>query len=162
MQYRLLSAPAVAQTFVAVIGAGEDSYNAYMEARAAFVKFGESSEELQMMREAAQVLTHQDAKRAATMLETELVPRLVEAGKLDEVAKMHRSIAETVKEDDIDLCMEHYRKAADMFLSAGSKSDMVKCKLKIAEMSAEHENYAEAITLFVEVSCSQGVPRSLW
>jgi hypothetical protein len=122
-----------------------------MEARSAFAKIGEDIEELQMMREAAQVLTHQDAKLAATMLETELVPRLVEAGKLDEVAKMHRTIAETVKDDDLDLCMEHYRKAADMFLSAGSKSDMVKCKLKIAEMAASHEDYDEAISMFVEV-----------
>lgn len=142
--------------------AGGEAYAAFMEARGAFAKIREEVEEIQMMREAAQSLMHDDPKKAANMLETELVPRLVEAGKLADVAKMHQQIAETVRDEDIDVSMDHYRKAADMFLSAGAKSDMVKCKLKLGEFAGTHENYDEAVAMFVEVRASIHPHKRVW
>lgn len=136
---------------MACVAAGEEATNAFKEAAALFGKLREPSEELQMLREAATSLTHKDAKEAARMLEEVLVPRLVDAGKLDEVGRMHLQIAESLDGEDVDAAMEHYRQAMNMFTSAGAASEALKCKLKLGQELGRQEMYDEAVDMFVQV-----------
>jgi len=97
-------------------------------------------------------MTHHDAKRAAAMMEASVIPRMVEAGKLSEVAKMHKEIGDVLRDDDMDAALDHYRRAADMYTSAGSATDALKCNLFVAAELASRMEYDAAIPLFVEVS----------
>jgi ribosomal protein L17 len=141
--------------------AGEEACNAFLEARALYAKLKDDSEETQMLREAATALVHHDSRKTAKLLEEELVPRLVDAGKFDEVGKLHRQIAETVAEEDMDASLEHYRAAVGMFISGGSRAEALKCQIKIGEMAAVNKDYREAEEMFVAVSGPGRRPRGV-
>lgn len=132
--------------------AGEEASKAFLEARSMFVKMNDPIEERQALRSAAEALAHYDGKAAAKLIESELLPKLVDNGKFDEAGKLLMQVAQTCEEDDIDGALHHYNGAVDMFTSGGSESNAIKCKLRIAELAGEREDYDTAVRQFTEVA----------
>ncbi|PAV62868.1 hypothetical protein WR25_15931 [Diploscapter pachys] len=75
-------------------------------------------------------------------------------GRFTMAAKNHVSIAELYESDcpDKAQCVAHYQKAADYYKGEESKSSAMKCLIKVAEYSADLEQYRKAISVFEEIA----------
>ncbi len=79
-----------------------------------------------------------DPKTATVILETEALPRMVDAGRLSQAAKLHQEVAETLEEEEQrEEAMLHYQKAADLFNAENAASTASKCLVKIAFLAAQ-------------------------
>lgn len=77
-------------------------------------------------------------------------------GRFTMAAKQHQFIAEMYETEltDNDRAIYHYQQAADYFRGEESNASANKCMLKVAQYSAQLENYRKAIEIYEEVSSS--------
>ncbi|KAK9903527.1 hypothetical protein WJX75_008075 [Coccomyxa subellipsoidea] len=76
-----------------------------------------------------------------------------EAGRLGMAAKNLREVAETLEKRGMkDEAIEFYTQAADLFAGEEQTSEANKCRLKVAQFSAELENYQPAIQIYEDVA----------
>ncbi|CAD5224867.1 unnamed protein product [Bursaphelenchus okinawaensis] len=75
-------------------------------------------------------------------------------GRFNMAAKVHTTIAEIYETDSPDkqLCAKHYQIAADFYKGEESKSSATKCLVKVAQVSAELEQYRKAIEVYEEIA----------
>lgn len=75
-------------------------------------------------------------------------------GRFTMAAKQHQSIAEMYETEfvDFDKAIYHYQQAADYFRGEESNASANKCLLKVAQYSAQLENYQKAIEIYEEVN----------
>mmetsp|Transcript_18274 Transcript_18274/g.39340 ORF Transcript_18274/g.39340 Transcript_18274/m.39340 type:complete len:302 (+) Transcript_18274:259-1164(+) len=85
---------------------------------------------------------------------TELLKRAValytDMGRLNMAARQLRELAELTEKsaEGKGECLVFYEQAADLFDTEDSTSEATKCKLKIAEISAELGSYPKSVELF--------------
>lgn len=74
-------------------------------------------------------------------------------GKFQLAAKHHQTIAEVYETEaaDLEKAVQHYEQAADYFRGEESNSSANKCMLKVAQYSAQIENYDKAIKIYEQV-----------
>ncbi|XP_066158856.1 alpha-soluble NSF attachment protein isoform X2 [Euwallacea fornicatus] len=77
-------------------------------------------------------------------------------GKFTMAAKHHQTIAELYENDSADLekAVQHYEQAADYFRGEENNSSANKCLLKVAQYSAQLENYDKAIQIYQDMASS--------
>eukprot|EP00898_Chlorokybus_atmophyticus_P005709 jgi/Chlat1/6139/Chrsp41S05690 len=74
-------------------------------------------------------------------------------GRLSMAAKHYKEIAELYEKDERwEDCIIYYSQAADFFGGEEVNSSSNQCKLKVAQYSAQLENYKKAIELYEEVA----------
>jgi hypothetical protein len=79
-----------------------------------------------------------DAKTATELLENEALPRMVDAGRLSQAAKLHQEVAEMFEDEgQLEDAMSNYQKAADLFNAENAASTASKCLGKIALLAAQ-------------------------
>jgi tetratricopeptide (TPR) repeat protein len=79
-----------------------------------------------------------DSRTATELLETEALPRMVDAGRLSQAAKLHQEVAEMFEDEgQLDEAMNNYQKAADFFNAENAASTASKCLGKIALLAAQ-------------------------
>lgn len=74
-------------------------------------------------------------------------------GRFTMAAKQHQSIAEMFESEFVDYerAIHHYQQAADYFRGEESNASANKCLLKVAQYSAQLENYQKAIEIYEDV-----------
>lgn len=96
-----------------------DIASSYIEAARAYVKAG-------------------DSKLATDLLENEALPRMVDAGRLSQAAKLHQEVAEMFEEEgNYAPAIDNFQKAADLFNADNSASTASKCISKVAHLAAQ-------------------------
>ncbi|CAL8465428.1 g4964 [Coccomyxa elongata] len=76
-----------------------------------------------------------------------------EAGRLGMAAKNLREVAETLEKRGLkEEAIEFYNQAADLFAGEEQTSEANKCRLKVAQFSAELEKYQPAIQVYEDVA----------
>ncbi|XP_028395942.1 alpha-soluble NSF attachment protein-like [Dendronephthya gigantea] len=75
-------------------------------------------------------------------------------GRFTIAAKQHMAIAEIYEGSVIDLekAIAHYEQAADFYRGEESNSSANKCSLKVAQYSAQMENFEKAIEIYEQVA----------
>ncbi|CAI5452166.1 unnamed protein product [Caenorhabditis angaria] len=75
-------------------------------------------------------------------------------GRFTMAAKNHVTIAELYESElpDKELSIKHYQQAADYYKGEEQKSSASKCLIKVAQFSAELEQYRQAISVFEEIA----------
>lgn len=75
-------------------------------------------------------------------------------GRFTMAAKQHQAIAEMYETEftDYERAVHHYQLAADYFRGEESNASANKCMLKVAQYSAQLENYEKAIEIYEAVS----------
>ncbi|VDM70225.1 unnamed protein product, partial [Strongylus vulgaris] len=75
-------------------------------------------------------------------------------GRFNMAAKNHVTIAELYENEcpDMELCIQHYQKAADYYKGEEAKSSATKCLIKVAQYAAQLEQYQKAISVFEEIA----------
>lgn len=75
-------------------------------------------------------------------------------GRFTIAAKHHITIAEIYENDmiDVEKAITHYDQAADYYKGEESNSSANKCLLKVAQYSAQLEQYEKAIEIYESVS----------
>lgn len=95
-----------------------------------------------------------DSRTATAMLETEALPRMVDAGRLSQAAKLHQEVAEMCEgEGQVADAMEHFQKAADLFAAENAASTASKCLSRVAHLAAQLDppDFEKAADVFAQV-----------
>ena len=119
-------------------GAGTEAAKAFKEAASCFKKLKDDMEIASCYQEASRALIKAGNSAEATqLLETEAIPRMVDAGRLAPAAKLHEEVAKMFEDEhEFAQAIDHYGKAADLFGAENSASTAAKCKQNIARLSA--------------------------
>lgn len=135
--------------------AGFSAGKAYKSAAENFQKAKQESEVAQCFIEAARAyIKAGDLGQATTLLETEALPRMVDAGRLSQAAKLHEEVAGMFETEGAWApAMENYQKAADLFQAENSASTASKCLAKVAHLAAQLDppDYEKAAEVFASV-----------
>jgi len=131
----------------------------YDEAGKAFVKVGEAQLKLDSKHEAASSFASAATcfKKNSTLDAVECLKRSVELftgeGRFAIAAKHQKEIAEIYETElDYERAIEAYQTAADYFEGESSTSQANTCLLKVAQFSAQLENFQKAIELYEQVA----------
>ena len=92
-------------------------------------------------------------QEATSLLEGEALPRMVDAGRLAQAAKLHDEVAKMFEDEhEFGQAIEHYGKAADLFGAENSASTAQKCKQSVARLSAmlDPPDYEKASEAYAE------------
>lgn len=75
-------------------------------------------------------------------------------GRFNMAAKSHTTIAEIYENEspNKEECIKHYQTAADFYKGEEAKSSATKCLVKVAQLSAEIEQYRKAIEVLEEIA----------
>jgi alpha-soluble NSF attachment protein len=112
-----------------------DSCSAYTEAAKAFSKAGNLTSANQMMRAA--------------------IDLNIENNRLGAAARLTKDWAETVEADGKPLeAVVHYKKAADYFMAEDQKQSAVQCKVKIATILAQNDQFSDAAGMFETIGAA--------
>ncbi|PNH05536.1 Alpha-soluble NSF attachment protein 2 [Tetrabaena socialis] len=102
--------------------------------------------------EAAKALAKHNPPKSQQLLQ-QAVNLYTDMGRLNMAARQLREIAEqNEKAGQKEEAIQFYNQAADLFEMEGSNSDATKCKLKVAEFSAEMGRYSKAVELFEDAA----------
>jgi alpha-soluble NSF attachment protein len=102
--------------------------------------------------EAAKCMMKVKPSEAAKYLER-AVSIYTDMGRLNMAARQLKELAEVQEKQGLkEEAIAFYTQAADLFATENSTSDANKCRLKIAEMSAEVERYDRSVELYEEVA----------
>lgn len=97
----------------------------------------------------------------ATPLLQKAVAIYTDMGRLSMAARQLREIAEVQEKQGLkEESIAFYEEAADLFFTENSSSEATKCRLKIAEFSAELKKYPKAVELY-EDAASAAVENNL-
>jgi alpha-soluble NSF attachment protein len=102
--------------------------------------------------EAAKAIMKVKPAEASKYLER-AVSIYTDMGRLNMAARQLRELAEVQEKQGLkDEAIAFYTQAADLFATENSTSDANKCRLKIAEFSAELDRFDKAVELYEEVA----------
>jgi alpha-soluble NSF attachment protein len=91
--------------------------------------------------------------KAAVILLQQAVDLYTDMGRLSMAARQLREIAEAQEKQGLkEECLTFYSQAADLFSTENATSDSNKCRLKIAEFSAELERYQKAMEIYEDIA----------
>lgn len=114
-----------------------DCADMYQRLADCHIKMDSKYEAASALVEAAKAAGKQDPTKSQQMLER-AVEMYTDMGRLNMAARQLREIGEQLeKGGQKPESLKFYAQAADLFETEGSNSDATKCKLKIAEVSAE-------------------------
>ncbi|KAG2436518.1 hypothetical protein HXX76_006816 [Chlamydomonas incerta] len=117
-----------------------------------YVKMDSKHEAAGALVEAAKATGKNDTVRAQNLLK-QAVSIYTDMGRLNMAARQLKEIAEqNEKAGQKEEAIQFYAEAADLFETEGSNSEATKCKLKIAEFSAEMGRYSKAVELFEDAA----------
>jgi len=105
--------------------------------------------------EAANCFKKTDPKEAASSLQ-KAIDIYTDMGRFTIAAKHHQTVAELFETEaaDLDKAIQHYETAADYFKGEESNSSATKCLVKVAQYSAQLENYEKAIQIYEQAAAS--------
>jgi len=133
----------------------------YDEAGKAFIKVAECQLKLDSKHEAATSYTSAVSclKKNSSADAVDCLKKAVELytgeGRFSVAAKNQKEVAEIYEaEMDLEKAIENYQLAADYFEGENSTSQANSCLLKVAQYSAQLENYIKAIELYEHVAKS--------
>lgn len=95
------------------------------------------------------------AAAATELLETEAVPRLVDAGRMGQAAKLYNEIADLLEAEGLtEQAIANFEKAADMFSAENTATAAQKCMIKVGHLCASKEapEFARAADIFARVA----------
>ena len=95
-----------------------------------------------------------NAPTAMNLIDNEALPRMVDAGRLSQAAKLHQELAEMMEEGEMfEEAMVNFQKAADFFIAENAASTAAKCSGKIAFLAARTDppDYERAAAEFEKV-----------
>lgn len=116
------------------------------------LKLDSKHEAAQASVESAKAFLKVDRKAAISSLQ-QAVQLYTDMGRLTMAARQLREIAELEeKEDHKEVAMEFYTQAADLFAGEESTADANKCRLKVAQFSAELNKYPEAVDIYEDIA----------
>ncbi|KAG2483265.1 hypothetical protein HYH03_017863 [Edaphochlamys debaryana] len=131
---------------------GAEAAEMYEKLAGCYLKMDSKHEAASSYVEAAKVISKVDPGRSQHMLR-QAVTLYTDMGKLNMAAKQLKEIAEQMeKQGQKDEAIQYYTQAGDLFEMEGSNSEATKCKLKIAEFSAEAGRYSKAVELFEDAA----------
>jgi alpha-soluble NSF attachment protein len=90
---------------------------------------------------------------ATQLLESEALPRMVDAGRLAQAAKLHDEVAKIFEDEHaFPQAIEHYGKACDLFSAENSASTAAKSKQNVARLCAmlDPPDYARSSETYAE------------
>lgn len=126
-----------------------------------FRRAGELSEQLKNMHEACQHYVNAGkAYRTVDPAETTRVFNIaikmhLENNRFATAAKLYKELGDVAVEDsDFHKAIEHFGNAADCYMTENQTTTANQCKLKIAQLCAQVEDYQRAIQLYEEIALS--------
>jgi len=119
------------------------------------VKAGSKHDAATNLIDAANCYRKTDPKEATATFQ-KAIDIYTEMGRFTIAAKHHQTIAELCEVElaDLDKAMQHYEQASDYFRGEESNSAANKCLLKVAQFSAQLENYEKAVEIYERVAAS--------
>ncbi len=94
-----------------------------------------------------------DTAQATALIENECLPRLVDAGRMSQAAKLHEEVAKLFEDGlELESAIDHYGKAADLFAAENSASTASKSRVNVARLCAmtEPPDFVRASEVFAE------------
>ncbi|EFJ20447.1 hypothetical protein SELMODRAFT_109073 [Selaginella moellendorffii] len=126
----------------------------YLRLAEVSMKMESKPEAAQAYVEAAKCYMKKRPKEAVKMLNM-ATKLFMELGRLSVAAKHFKDIAEIYeKQDDLEFAVQFYERAADLYQGEEVNTTSNQCKLKIAELSAQLEQYPRAIEIFEAIAKS--------
>ncbi|XP_065201009.1 alpha-soluble NSF attachment protein [Planococcus citri] len=128
---------------------------AYTEAALLHLKAGNRHDAATNYVDAAHCFKKSDLNEAVKCL-LKVIEIYTDMGRFTMAAKQHQSIAEMYETEFVDYerAIHHYQLAADYFRGEESNASANKCMLKVAQYSAQLENYPKAIQIYEEIAQS--------
>ncbi|KAK7580499.1 hypothetical protein V9T40_001128 [Parthenolecanium corni] len=129
--------------------------SAYIEAALLHGKSGNRHDAATNYVDASHCFKKSDLNEAVKAL-LKAIEIYTDMGRFTMAAKQHQSIAEMYETEfvDFDKAIYHYQQAADYYRGEESNASANKCLLKVAQYSAQLENYSKAIEIYEEISKS--------
>lgn len=129
-----------------------DAADAYTKLAECHLKCDSKHEAASAYVEAAKVATKSNPQQGMELLH-KAVALYTDMGRLNMAARQLKEIAETQEKQNLKAeAIAFYEQAADLFETEGSTSEATKCRLKIAEFSAEMGQYPRAVELYEEAA----------
>ena len=136
---------------LSVCRAGKEAGETYVKLAEVNTKLESQHDSAAAWVEAAKSFQKIDQRRAVKCLQ-HAVSLYTDMGRLGMAARQLREIADTLEKDDSrEEALLFYEQAADLFSTDNSTAEANKCLLKVAQFSAEMENYPRAIDIFESV-----------
>jgi alpha-soluble NSF attachment protein len=137
----------------ATCATGKEAGDTYTKLAEVNIKLESKHDSATAWVEAAKAYQKCDQKKSVQCLQ-KAVSLYTDMGRLGMAARQLREIAETLeKEDDSKAeSLLFYEQAADLFAADNSTAEANKCLLKVAQFSAEAENYPKAIDIYEQVA----------
>eukprot|EP00008_Paramoeba_atlantica_P012249 CAMPEP_0201475612 /NCGR_PEP_ID=MMETSP0151_2-20130828/999_1 /ASSEMBLY_ACC=CAM_ASM_000257 /TAXON_ID=200890 /ORGANISM="Paramoeba atlantica, Strain 621/1 / CCAP 1560/9" /LENGTH=295 /DNA_ID=CAMNT_0047855745 /DNA_START=124 /DNA_END=1011 /DNA_ORIENTATION=- len=132
----------------------KEAGDAYMKASKAYLTAGNKHEASSNCQHAAKAYRKVSPPDAIKSLQ-QTIDYLSDQGRFNVAAKYQQEIAEIYEdngEEDIDLAIENYTAAAELFEGENQVSSSNKCLLKVAGIHGQKGNYAKAAQLFEKVA----------
>ncbi|EFJ48439.1 hypothetical protein VOLCADRAFT_81196 [Volvox carteri f. nagariensis] len=124
----------------------------YEKLAGCYLKMDSKHEAATAFVEAAKACGKQDQARSQGLLR-QAVNLYTDMGRLNMAARQLKEIAEQMeKAGQKEEAIQYYTQAADLFEMENSASEATKCKLKIAEFSAEMGRYSKAMEIFEDAA----------
>ncbi|GBF96606.1 hypothetical protein Rsub_09352 [Raphidocelis subcapitata] len=125
---------------------------AYKQLAAVQMKLDSKHDAASSYVEGAKALMKASPAEAVPLLQ-QAVEVYTDMGRLNMAARQLREIAEAQEKQGLkeEACL-FYSQAADLFATENSGSEANRCRLKVAEFSAELEKYAEAAEIYEDVA----------
>jgi tetratricopeptide (TPR) repeat protein len=131
-----------------------EAARAFKAAAECFKKLKDDTEIAQCYQEASRMLIKAGSPAEATaLLEGEALPRMIDAGRLAQAAKLHEEVAKMLEDEhEYAQAMEHFGKAADLFSAENSASTAQKAKQNVARLAAlmEPPDYEKSSETYAE------------
>ena len=130
----------------------KESAEMYEKLAECYLKMDSKHEAATSYVEAARAIAKSDPVRSQDLLQ-KAVDLYTEMGRLNMAARQLKEIAEqNEKGGQKEEAIQFYNQAADLFETDGANSEATKCKLKVAEFSAEMGKYSKAIEIFEDAA----------
>lgn len=129
-----------------------DAADCYVKLAECHLKCDSKHEAASAYVDAAKVLA-KTQPQASTQYLHKAVSLYTDMGRLNMAARQLKEIAENNEKQGLkDEAITFYEQAADLFETEGSSSEATKCKLKVAEFSAELGKFSRAVDIFEEAA----------
>lgn len=127
--------------------------SAYTEAALLHSKAGNRHDAATNYVDAAHCFKKSDLNEAVKCL-LKAIEIYTDMGRFTMAAKQHQAIAEMYETEftDYERAVHHYQLAADYFRGEESNASANKCMLKVAQYSAQLENYEKAIEIYEAIA----------
>ncbi|XP_014238821.1 alpha-soluble NSF attachment protein isoform X2 [Trichogramma pretiosum] len=127
--------------------------NAFCQAANLNIKMGGKHDAATNYIDAANCFKKSDTAESVTCF-LKAIEIYTDMGRFTMAAKHHQSIAEIYENEAVDLerAVQNYEQAADYFRGEESNSSANKCLLKVAQYTAQLENYEKAIQIYEQVA----------